>query len=43
MAQLNIAKSRRRPLAFSCWRIAEKCFGFSGAFGPMMRPAFQGF
>jgi hypothetical protein len=34
MAQLNIARSRRRPLAFSCWRIAQMCFGFSGAFGP---------
>jgi hypothetical protein len=32
MAQLNIARSRRRPLALSCWRIAQMCFGFSGAF-----------
>jgi len=43
MAQLNIAKSRRRPWVLSCWRIAQICLGFSGALGPMIRPAFQGF
>lgn len=43
IAQLNIARSRQRPLVFSCWRIAHMYFGFRGAFGPMMRPAFQGF
>ena len=36
MAQLNIARSRRRPLTISCWRIAQMCLGFSGAFGPML-------
>jgi hypothetical protein len=28
---------------FNCWRIAQMCFGFSGALGPMRRPAFHGF
>jgi hypothetical protein len=43
MAQLNIARSRHLPFVFSCCRIVQMCFGFSGALGPTMRPTFQGF
>jgi hypothetical protein len=41
-AQLKRAKSRYRRAVLSSWRIAQICFGLSGAFGPTMRPAFQG-
>ena len=30
------------PSDFKCWRIAQMCFGLSGAFAPVIRPAFQG-
>jgi len=41
-AVLNIARSRTNPRDFKCWRIAQMCFGLSGAFAPVIRPAFQG-
>lgn len=41
-AQLNIARSRTRFATLSCYWIAPMCFGFSGALGPIRRPAFQG-
>lgn len=41
-ATLNIARSRTAPTDLKCWRMAQICFGFSGALAPVMRPAFQG-
>ncbi len=42
MAQLKSARSRNLRPFFSCCRIAQMCLGFSGGFGPINRPAFQG-
>ena len=41
-AMLNIARSRIDPTDLRCCRIAQMCFGLSGALAPVIRPAFQG-
>lgn len=38
----HVTRSRTRLATLSCCRIAQMCLGFSGALGPMRRPAFQG-
>lgn len=41
-AHLNIARSHTLLATFSCCRMAQMCFGLSGALGPIRRPAFHG-